>query len=116
MRFQYDTVIVVLVFQRMDTAIHWINHYSIDKFYQNLLSYPVDSSILEILVHHYRDYSLFIRQILQNPFSNPLQGNLSNAKINMQSLKTKFFWSQLMAVGMIGASGATVQRMSMVYK
>ena len=69
MRFQYDTVIVVLVFQRMDTAIHWINQYPVDKYYQNLLSYPVDSSNLQILVHHYRDNPLFIIQILQNPSS-----------------------------------------------
>ena len=34
--------IVVLVFQRMDAAIHWINQYPLDKYYQDLLSYPVD--------------------------------------------------------------------------
>lgn len=79
MRFQYDTVIVVLVFQRMDTAIHWINQYPVDKYYQNLLSYPVDSPNLQILVHHYRDNPLFITQIIQNPSSYPLHVNLSNA-------------------------------------
>ena len=30
--------------------------------------------------------------------------------------KSIFFWSQLMVVGVIGASGAIVQRMSMAYK
>ena len=41
-RFQY-TVILVLVFQRMDTPVHWINHYPMDKYYKKLLRYPVDS-------------------------------------------------------------------------
>ena len=53
---QYDTVILVLVFQRMDTAIHWINQYPLDKYYQNLLSYPVDSShryYITIEIIHY---------------------------------------------------------------
>ena len=27
------------VFERVDSAIHWINHYPADKWYQNKLSY-----------------------------------------------------------------------------
>ena len=57
----------MMMMMRMDTAIHWINQYPVDKYYQNLLSYPVDSSNLQILVHHYRDNPLFITQLLQNP-------------------------------------------------
>ena len=37
------SVILVPVFQRIDSVIHWINHYPLDKYYRNLLSYPVDS-------------------------------------------------------------------------
>ena len=33
------------VVQRLDRAIHCINHYPVGKYYQNLLSYPVDSAI-----------------------------------------------------------------------
>ena len=33
------------VVQRLDNAIQQINHYSLDKYDQNLLSYPVDSDL-----------------------------------------------------------------------
>ena len=31
------------VVQRLDSAIHWINHYPLDKYNENLLSYLVNS-------------------------------------------------------------------------
>ena len=31
------------VVQRLDSAIHWINHYPLDKYNENLLSYSVNS-------------------------------------------------------------------------
>ena len=33
------------VVQRLDSAIQQINHYSLDKCDQNLLSYPVESDL-----------------------------------------------------------------------
>ena len=33
----------VPVVQKLDTAIHWINHYPVDKYQGNKLCYPVDS-------------------------------------------------------------------------
>ena len=33
------------VVQTIDSAVHRINHYPVDKHYQNQLSYPVDSDL-----------------------------------------------------------------------
>ena len=29
----------------MDSAIHWINHYLVDKYWENQLHYPVDTAL-----------------------------------------------------------------------
>ena len=33
------------VVQKLDSAIHWINHYPVDKYYKNRLHYPLDSDL-----------------------------------------------------------------------
>ena len=33
------------VVQSLDSAIHWINHYPVDKCWQNKLRYPLDSDL-----------------------------------------------------------------------
>ena len=33
------------VVQRVDNAIHWINHYPVDKCWQHKLHYPLDSDL-----------------------------------------------------------------------
>ena len=33
------------VVETMDNAIHWINHYPLDKHWDNQLSYPLDSNL-----------------------------------------------------------------------
>ena len=35
----------VLVVQKLDSAIHRINHYPMDKYYENWLRYPLDSNL-----------------------------------------------------------------------
>ena len=35
----------VLVVQKLDSAIHWINPYPEDKYYENQLRYPLDSNL-----------------------------------------------------------------------
>ena len=39
-----------LFFQKMDNAIHLINHYPADKHYQNQLSYPVDYDLYYYII------------------------------------------------------------------
>ena len=34
-----------LVLQKADNAIHWINRYSVGKWYQNKVHYPLDSDL-----------------------------------------------------------------------
>ena len=34
-----------LVVQKMDSTIHWINHYPVDKYEENELCYPVDRDL-----------------------------------------------------------------------
>ena len=33
------------VLQTMDSALHWINHYPADKYYENQLHYPLESDL-----------------------------------------------------------------------
>ena len=44
LRFSGLSVLAPVV-QTMDSAIHRINHYPVDKHLQNRLSYPVDSDL-----------------------------------------------------------------------
>ena len=39
------------IFQKMDSTIHWINHYPVDKYEENQLRYPVDrdNAIIHLL-------------------------------------------------------------------
>ena len=34
-----------LVVQKLDSAIHRINHYPVDKYYKNRLHYPLESDL-----------------------------------------------------------------------
>ena len=43
--FQLFLQVLAVRESRVDSAIHLINHYSVDKCYQNLLSYPLDSDL-----------------------------------------------------------------------
>jgi len=36
---------LVLIVQKLDSAIHWINRYPEDKHYENQLHYPLDSNL-----------------------------------------------------------------------
>ena len=33
------------VVEKLDSAIHQINHYPVDKYYKNQLHYPLDSNL-----------------------------------------------------------------------
>ena len=35
------------VVQKLDSAIHRINHYPVDKYYKNRLHYPLESDLFE---------------------------------------------------------------------
>ena len=37
--------ILAPVVRKLDSAIHWINRYPEDKYYDNQLRYPVDSDL-----------------------------------------------------------------------
>ena len=38
-------MMLALVVQTLDSAIHWINHYPAAKYYENQLRYPLDSDL-----------------------------------------------------------------------
>ena len=44
-RFWLAHVVLAPAVQNLDSAIHWINRYPEDKYYENQLRYPVDSVI-----------------------------------------------------------------------
>ena len=77
----------------------------------------MDSSIPKIL-HHYRDKLLFLGQVLQNykAINCMLIFQCINQHAIFENLGSKYLWLQLMVVGVIGASGVIVQRISMAYK
>ena len=39
------TILLARVVQKLDSAIHRINHYAADKYYENQLRYPLDSNL-----------------------------------------------------------------------
>ena len=41
----HDNIVQVPVVQKLDSAIHRINHYAVDKYYGNQLRCPVDSDL-----------------------------------------------------------------------
>ena len=53
------------VFQKLDNAIHWINHYPVDKHKGNQLHYPVDRDLSDA-IHLFNKCSLRILLLLLN--------------------------------------------------
>ena len=51
------------VFQKLDNAIHWINHYPVDKHKGNQLHYPVDRDLSDA-IHPFNKCSLRILLLL----------------------------------------------------
>ena len=51
------------VFQKLDNAIHWINHYPVDKHKGNQLHYQVDRDLSDA-IHLFNNCSLRILLLL----------------------------------------------------
>ena len=43
--YKFFSMCLGLVVQKMDSAIHWINHYPVDRYEKNELRYPVDRDL-----------------------------------------------------------------------
>ena len=52
------TNVLTPVVERLDSAIHWINHYLADKYWENRLHYPLDYGFIHWIAFTYPPFEL----------------------------------------------------------